>query len=199
KMFTGIITHIGELTSISEGEINITTTADFANNLNTGASIAANGCCLTLTQNPAINHNTATLAFNLSPETIARTTFAGAKPAQKINLERSARLGDEIGGHIVTGHIDSTATVTKITDRDTNRELRLKHKPRLAKLIAEKGAVALNGVSLTVNSAARNQFSVMLVPHTLARTNLGDLRKNDAVNLETDPLARYVTNFLSKS
>ncbi|MDA8031825.1 MAG: hypothetical protein MPK62_12015 [Alphaproteobacteria bacterium] len=138
-------------------------------------------------------------ARSATPEAGPRPPAAGAKPAQKINLERSARLGDEIGGHIVTGHIDSTATVTKITDRDTNRELRLKHKPRLAKLIAEKGAVALNGVSLTVNSAARNQFSVMLVPHTLAHTNLGDLRKNDAVNLETDPLARYVTNFLSKS
>ena len=193
-MFTGIVTDIGEVREVvDEGDrrFSIATSYDTAA-IAEGASIACAGVCLTVVAKRS-GHFTATV----SAETLARTTLGQWRPGKRVNLERSLRVGDELGGHLVTGHIDGVATVTDVRPEGASRRLTVKTPAGLAAFIAEKGSVALDGVSLTVNETADTHFGVNVIPHTLSQTTLGLVAKGDRLNLEIDILARYVQRLVS--
>ncbi|MGR4000941.1 MAG: riboflavin synthase [Alphaproteobacteria bacterium] len=203
-MFTGIITHRGEVVAIKKdtgegGSLRLLVSARFTSGLKAGDSVACDGCCLTLEGKPEVGANGGSdviLSFGLSPETLARTTFRTMDAGWRINLERAARLGDEIGGHLVSGHIDATATLIESIARGENREMHFRYGRELSHFVADKGSLALNGVSLTVNSASADKFTVMLIAHTLKQTNLGAMREGGEVNLEIDLIARYISRIL---
>jgi riboflavin synthase len=155
-----------------------------------GASIAINGVCLTVVRTKNDVHE-----FDVGPETWARTSLGALKPGATVNLETSLKFGDEIGGHFVSGHVDAPAKILVLEpwDKDFYR-LRLELPKTLRPYVAEKGSVAVDGISLTVTRAGGAYFEIMLVPHTLSRTNLSARRPGDRVNLEIDPLARYAVN-----
>ena len=207
-MFSGIVTHQGTVAASNkpatsdksrEQTFAVVVPVAFCEGLEVGASVSCNGCCLTLKQ-PAEPTGTEakTLCFGLSPETLARTTLGALQEGATINLERALKYGDEIGGHLVTGHIDGTASLIAIEDLGENRSLTFATDKAFAPMLAAKGGIALDGVSLTVNEVQpdpqapeRVCFSVMLIAHTLAVTTFGGLRPRDLVNLELDPMARY--------
>jgi riboflavin synthase len=155
----------------------------------TGDSIACNGICLTVTQ--LTSHG---FTVDVSPETLRVT--AGLAVGAAVNLEKSLRLADRLGGHLVAGHVDGVGEVASVTPVDANREIVIRFPGTLARYIARKGSVTVNGVSLTVNAVAGDSFSVNLIPHTLGATNLGQLQPGDRVNLEADLVARYVERML---
>lgn len=195
-MFTGIITDIGTLRSI-EGDAGKRLTIETAYNIATiaiGASVACNGICLTV-----VERGLKTLSFDASPATLAVTTMKDWQPGQRINLERALKVGDELGGHIVTGHIDGVGVVEDIKEEAGSRHYILSCPPDLATFIAPKGSVTLDGVSLTVTWAEGHRFGLTLIPHTLAVTTWGNKRISDKVNLEVDILARFVHRNLSSS
>lgn len=193
-MFTGLISAIGEVTSINGGQITIACPYP-ADSIAIGASIACDGCCLTATQietGDGPGEGQTVFHVDVSNETLARTTIGRWQPGTRINLERSLRLGDELGGHIVTGHIDGLATITKRHTDGNAQRFRLEAPPELAHFIAAKGSIALNGTSLTVNEVSGTAFTVALIPHSLAATTWGERAPGDMINLEVDLLARYV-------
>jgi len=152
-----------------------------------GASIAINGCCLT-----AVSTKNGVIRFDVGPDTWARTNLGALKAGQAVNIEPSLRLGDEVGGHFVTGHIDAAAKV--LVHRPWGEgfwRLRVELPKVLRGLVAEKGSVAIDGTSLTVTAVGSNWFEVMLIPHTRTSTTLGHRQAGEFVNLEADPLARY--------
>lgn len=155
-----------------------------------GASIAINGVCLTVVSTKKDVHE-----FEVGPETWARTSLGALQVGAPVNLETSLRLGDEIGGHFVSGHVDAPAKVIALApwDKDFYR-LRLELPKALRPYVAEKGSVAVDGISLTVTKTYDSYFEIMLVPHTLSHTNLSTRKPGDRVNLEIDPLARYAVN-----
>jgi riboflavin synthase len=194
-MFTGIIQDIGRLETVTERPDG----ADWQVSTNLGMdgwqlgdSVAVDGCCLTVTAFPARGMFEATL----SPETLARTRFAAARPGWRLNLEPALRLGDALGGHWVTGHIDDVAEVSAVTPAGEHVRMDFTAPAHLAGFVVAKGSVTVNGVSLTVNAVDKCRFSVNLIPHTLEHTNLGALQAGDKVNLETDILGRYVERLL---
>ena len=152
-----------------------------------GDSIAVNGCCLTL-----IKKTRGVLAFDAGSETLSRTNLGRLKLQSGVNLERSLQLGDRLGGHIVTGHIDGQAVLLRRRDEGDWSHFVFRTASSLTRQIVTKGSVAVDGVSLTVVDAQSNRFSVALIPHTLAHTTLGLLKAGDPVNIETDLLAKYV-------
>ena len=156
-----------------------------------GASVAVNGVCLTVSAADG-----ATLAFDVVPETLSRTNLGALREGDEVNVEPSLRVGDEIGGHLVYGHVDATTVVLSNPVEGQGHRLVCVTPPALAQLIAEKGYVALDGVSLTIASIAQGQFSVVLIPETIARTTLGHAVAGSTLNLEADPLARYVAHAL---
>ncbi|GGG25895.1 riboflavin synthase subunit alpha [Caldovatus sediminis] len=156
-----------------------------------GASIACSGCCLT-----AVQLGDDWFAVDASAETLSRTTLGRWRAGSRVNLERPLRLGDELGGHLVSGHVDGVAEVLSATPENASVRWRFRAPAALAPLIAPKGSVALDGVSLTVNEVDGAVFGVNIIPHTSAVTTFGTLRPGDAVNLETDVLARYVARLL---
>lgn len=195
-MFTGIITDIGEVTAVigaDERRLAIATTYD-PDTIPIGASIACSGICLTVTE---LRKNQFSVVA--SAETIAKTTLGAWKKGTKINLERALKVGDELGGHIVSGHTDGVAKL--VSTRKENDSLRLVFAPppELAKFVASKGSVALDGVSLTVNEVENDTFGVNIIPHTAVHTTLGALKPGDAVNMEIDMLARYVARLIAKA
>jgi riboflavin synthase len=156
-----------------------------------GDSIALNGCCLTV-----IAREGQRVSFEAGPETLARTNLGGLSPGRQVNFESSLRLGDPLGGHFVTGHVDGLGTLAaRHDDRDWST-CWFACEPALTRLMASKGSVAIDGVSLTLVDVERERFSVALIPHTLAMTTLGRLAIGDPVNLETDLLAKYVDRSL---
>ena len=193
-MFTGIIQDVGEIVRvIPEGpqrRITVRTALD-TGGWRLGDSVAVDGCCLTVT-------GMAEGAFEavLSPETLAVTVFGEARAGRRVNLEPALRVGDALGGHIVTGHVDGVATLEEAREAGEHRVLGFRAPEALARYLVRKGSVAVNGASLTVNDVDGARFSVNLIPHTLAHTNLGALRPGDAVNLETDLLGRYVERMM---
>ncbi len=199
-MFSGIVTDIGTVVRMEGAgtkRLIVTSHYDFFM-LGVGMSIACDGICLTVTEK---GRNTAGwfqkdksgwFAADLSPETLARTTASQWQPGQRLNLERGLCAGDELGGHFVTGHVDSIIAVTKREEMEGSRKYALTCPDALTPFIAPKGSVTLNGVALTVNEVEKNRFDVMLIPHTLAVTTWADAREGDQVNLEVDVLARYV-------
>lgn len=154
-----------------------------------GDSIAINGCCLTVTK---IDSGKSVWTFQAGEETLKRTNLGNLSVGSLVNLETSMCLGDKIGGHLVTGHVDGQATLAKIEVDDPWRKLWFTVSQDLAKQMASKGSVAVDGVSLTLVDVTNDQFSVALIPHTLAETTMGQLQLGDSVNIETDVLAKYV-------
>jgi riboflavin synthase len=162
--------------------------------LATGESVAVSGACLTV-RLPAAAGFTA----DLSPETLARTTLGRMRPGSPVNLERSLRLGGRLGGHVVLGHVDATAAVLAVREQQGFRSLRIEVPKQLAAEVAEKGSIAIDGVSLTVAALGEGWLEVALIPATLAATTLAALRGGDRINLETDVLAKYVRRALGRS
>ena len=188
-MFTGIVTDIGEIRELEQrGDLRarIGTGYDTAT-IDIGASIACDGVCLTVI---ALGEDW--FDVEISAESVARTNIAAWTVGSPVNLERSLRVGDELGGHIVSGHIDGVAEITGATEEGDSTRIVLQAPPELARFIAPKGSVALNGTSLTVNEVDGATFGVNIIPHTKAVTNWGTVKVGDLVNLEVDTMARYV-------
>jgi riboflavin synthase len=193
-MFTGIVTEIGEVVgirSLPAGlRLTVAATGEFAAAA-VGASIAVSGPCLTVVERGRIG-NRGFFDVDASTETLARTTIGEWTVGRNVNLERALKLGDELGGHVVTGHIDGVATVVERHDEGGMARFVVEAPTELSRYIAEKGSVSLDGTSLTVNRVDENCFDVMIIPHTLAVTTWGERRAGDRVNLEIDLLARYL-------
>ena len=188
-MFAGIVAAVGKIRKAAPARGGRRLVIDAGSlglrDVAIGDSIAVNGACLTV-----VARNTRTFEVDVSRETLSCT--AGLAAGGRVNLEKALRLADRIGGHLVSGHVDGVGMVKRAAPAGSNRVMTVKAPARLAKYIARKGSITVNGVSLTVNAVKGAEFTVNLIPHTLAATNLGDLRAGDKVNLEVDMLARYV-------
>ncbi len=196
-MFTGIVTDVGTIVEVSgDGARRFTIAcASAPESIALGASIACNGICLTATE-VAPDGRGARFSVDASPETLKRTTAGDWAPGTRINLERSLRLGDELGGHIVTGHVDGVATVIARIDEAAFSRFTVRAPDALAKFIAEKGSVALDGTSLTVNDVSGTEFALTLIPHTLAVTTWGGTVAGTRLNIEVDIMARYAARLM---
>lgn len=196
-MFTGIVTDIGVVAFRDGPRVGIRTGYEAAS-IVPGASIACNGCCLTVVRHAEGEGGGTLFEVDVSNETASKTTLGNWEAGTRINLERSLALGDALGGHLVTGHVDGTVRIVeRLKDGDSIR-FSLEAPGELAGYIAAKGAVALNGVSLTVNAVQGARFEVNLIPFTLTHTTWNDLGPGDMVNLEVDILARYVERLASE-
>lgn len=188
-MFTGIVTDIGSVRSITgEGDLKfeITTSYD-TSGIDIGASISCSGACMT-----AIETGDNWFAVQVSPESLSKTTLSEWAVGTSMNLERALRMGDELGGHIVTGHVDGIGNVVSVTPVAESWVVAFEVPPELAQFIAPKGSVTIDGVSLTVNNVNECIFEINIIPHTQQVTTLGKLEAGSRVNLEIDVLARYV-------
>ena len=189
-MFTGLVEDLGSIQavkSVGPGLRMVVKTAALAKDAAIGDSIAVNGCCLTI-----VKKEKGLLTFDAGEETLNRTNFARLEIGSRVNLERSLQMGDRLGGHYVTGHIDATGTLIKRRDDGEWSSLTFRVPVRTARQMASKGSVAVDGVSLTLVSVDGDRFSVALIPHTLTKTTLGEMQVGDVVNIETDLLAKYV-------
>ena len=188
-MFTGIITDVGRVRAVErQGDTRFTIETAFdTETVPIGASIANNGVCLTV-----VEKGPGWFAVQASAETLSKTTLGGWAEGTRINLERALKVGDELGGHIVSGHVDGVASVVDVRPDGESRRITFEVPASLAKYIASKGSVALDGVSLTVNEVDGARFGVNIIPHTQDATTFGTLKAGDRVNLEIDMLARYV-------
>lgn len=188
-MFTGIVTGIGTVRRVAkrgDTRFEIATTYDPAT-IAIGASIACAGCCLTVVEKSA-----GSFSVDVSAETLSRTALGQWRSGTRINLERALRIGDELGGHLVSGHVDGVGHIVSIAPDGDSKRFRFRVPVELAKFIAPKGSVTLDGTSLTVNEAGTLEFGVNIIAHTRAVTTWGHARAGDAVNVEIDMLARYV-------
>jgi riboflavin synthase len=197
-MFTGIVSDVGEVLDIEGlGERDRLTVASRwdARSIAVGASIANAGVCLTVV---AVEPGGAgsRLAFDVGAETLAVTTLGGWRKGTKVNLERSLKVGDELGGHMVSGHVDGLSEIVSRRDFDGMAHFRFRAPHALARFIAVKGSVALDGTSLTVNAVEGDEFEVLLIPHTLKVTTWGERRAGDKVNIEVDQMARYAARLI---
>ena len=198
-MFTGIVTAIGEIIAVApraDDLRRLTIACDYdPASIALGASIACSGTCMTVVDSGR-SEGRAWFAVDAASETLRVTTVGTWGVGSRINLERSLKIGDELGGHIVTGHIDGLAEVVARADLTEMARFTFRAPPPLARFIAAKGSVALDGVSLTVNEVAANDFTVLIIPHTLQVTTFGSLAQNDRVNLEVDLMARYAARLI---
>ncbi len=194
-MFTGIVTDVGEIVSLkptAQGQLHrlrIACRYD-RSTIADGASIACNGVCLTVVAS-GVEAGRTWFDVDAAAETLALTTAKHWKTGTKLNLERALKIGDELGGHIVAGHVDGIATIASRNDLPDMARFELRTTRELARFIAPKGSVTLDGVSLTVNTVQDVAFSVLIIPHTLAVTTIGAWRAGDEVNIEVDLMARY--------
>ncbi|WP_322989267.1 riboflavin synthase [Hoeflea sp.] len=193
-MFTGIITDIGRVADVTERDqgvaLRIETAFDPAD-IDIGASIACSGVCLTVTALPQHGDNGRWFEVEAWEEALRLTTIANWQQGTRINLERSLKIGDELGGHMVSGHVDGLAELVAIKDEGEARRFTLRAPDALARFIAPKGSVALDGTSLTVNGVNGAEFDVLLIRHSLEVTTWGERSVGDRVNLEVDQMARY--------
>ena len=193
-MFTGIITDVGKVRSIQatdrDRRFEIDTGFDLAT-VDIGASISHAGCCLTV-----VEKGDHWFAVEVSGETLSKTTLDAWRAGTRINLERAAKLGDELGGHIVSGHVDGVGEVVSVAGDGGSHRVRIRVPRPLHRFIASKGSITVEGVSLTVNQVEDDVFGVNLIPHTWDVTTLGALKAGARVNLEIDMLARYLARFL---
>lgn len=197
-MFTGIVTDVGRVRHIEkrgDTHIVISTALDLGN-VPMGASIACSGVCLTVVDKGTGKDNW--FAVTASGETLSKTTLGSWKVGDPVNLERPMRVGDEFGGHIVSGHVDGVADVKLVVPEGESTRMMFDVPVALANFIAPKGSVALDGVSLTVNEVDGVRFGVNIIPHTFKATTFGKVRPGSKVNLEIDLLARYVARILGK-
>ncbi|MEM0978343.1 MAG: riboflavin synthase [Pseudomonadota bacterium] len=192
-MFTGIISDVGKVIALAEnGDLRarIATQYDI-DSIDLGASVASDGICLTVVSKGRSSEQN-WYEVDVSAETVAKTNLNAWSVGTPVNLERSLRLGDEMGGHLVSGHVDGTATITALADEGASTRFVFEAPKHLARFIAPKGSVALNGTSLTVNEVDGTSFGVNIIPHTKTVTTWGMAKVGDKVNLEIDTLARYV-------
>jgi len=199
-MFTGIITDLGRISAVEtpvagarDRRFRIATRYPMAQ-VAMGASIACNGCCLTVMEKGAD-----WFAVDVSGETLSKTTLGDWAVGTTVNLERSLRAGDELGGHIVSGHVDGVAAVAGVRDDGGSKRYTIQPPKDLIRYVAAKGSVALDGVSLTVNEVDGATFGVNIIPHTQSETTFGGLKTGDRLNMEIDVLARYVARMLENS
>ena len=192
-MFPGIVTALGTVRTIAplggSADMRLTIAAPWpdAASIPIGASIGCSGCCLT-----AVEVDADWFAADASAETLSRTTLGRWQAGTRVNLERSLCLGDELGGHLVSGHVDGIGAVLSTTPEHGSIRFLFRVPNELARFVAVKGSIAVDGVSLTVNAVTDDTFDVIIIPHTASVTSFGMLRPGDAVNLEIDMLARYV-------
>jgi riboflavin synthase len=198
-MFTGLVTDIGEIVAVrqlAEGLRRLEVACGYPRaSIQEGASIACAGVCLTVVRIGEEGGRT-WFAADAAAETLRLTTVGHWREGTRINLERPLRLGDELGGHLVAGHVDGVALVTAREQMTEMARLELRAKPEFARFIAPKGSVALDGVSLTVNEVAGDTFSVLIIPHTLKVTTLGTVAVGQEINLEIDLMARYAARLI---
>lgn len=189
-MFTGLIERVGEVVELrrSGAGARLVVSSDLpVREIEDGESIAVDGVCLTVAKTRGRSFEADVIA-----ETLSRTTLGTARPGRRVNLERSLRLSDRLGGHLVQGHVDGVARIVSVDRRPGDHRVRLEAPRDLRRYLAEKGSVALQGVSLTVAAVRGAAFEVALIPETVARTNLGDLRAGSRVHVEVDLVARYL-------
>jgi riboflavin synthase len=194
-MFAGIVTDCGTVRSVlysGDYRLDFMTGYDTAS-LALGASVCCSGICLTV-----IDKGRGWFAVSASRETLSRTTVGSWREARPVNFERALKVGDELGGHLVFGHVDAVGTIVSVEDDGASRRFTFQSPPDVMRFIATKGSIAVDGVSLTVNEVADNRFAVNVIPHTLAVTTFGQARAGDRVNLEIDMVARYVARLLEK-
>jgi riboflavin synthase len=197
-MFTGIVSNVGEVIEITPlGDLRRLAVASAYDpgSIAVGASIANAGVCLTAVGVEPRDGGSA-IAFDVGAETLAVTTLGGWREGDRVNLERSLRVGDELGGHMVSGHVDGVAEILSRRDFDGMTHFRFRAPKDCARFIAVKGSVALDGTSLTVNAVDGDAFEVLLIPHTLAVTTWGERKAGDHVNIEVDPMARYAARLI---
>jgi riboflavin synthase len=199
-MFTGIVSDLGTLVSVEPGRdlkrFKIVSRYP-ARSIALGASIMVNGVCMTVVARGAKGKGS-WFEVEAGAETLKLTTAGRWRPGQRLNLERSLKMGDELGGHIVSGHVDGLAKITERKNKSDMAGFRLRAPRALSRFIAAKGSVTLDGTSLTVNDVKGDEFSVFLIPHTLKVTNWSSLHKGDEVNLEVDMLARYAARLAER-
>jgi len=192
-MFTGIITDIGVIENITYNPdmlLDVRTSYDL-NTIAIGASVACNGICLTVT-----HKSNNCVSFCLSNETLKKTTAGNWQVGQKLNLERALKIGDELGGHIVTGHVDDIAEIVQINQDAGSIDIKIKVSDTIKSFMASKGSICCDGISLTVNNVYDHYFHVNIIPHTQIATNWGSLQVNDLINLEIDMMARYMARYI---
>jgi riboflavin synthase len=198
-MFTGIVSDLGEVIEVqqkAEGLSRVTIGCRYnPDSIDIGASIACSGICLTVVGRGLAGNRTS-FAVDTAAETLRMTTAGNWRPGTKLNLERALRLGDELGGHMVSGHVDGIAELTARENLPDMARLTLRIPAELARFIAPKGSVTLDGVSLTVNAVEDDAFSVLIIPHTLKVTTFGSLQSGAKMNLEVDQMARYAARLL---
>jgi len=195
-MFTGLIQDIGKVVQV-EGQssgltLKISTNLDLTS-LKIGDSIAVDGVCLTI-----VELADRSFLVEVSPETRQRTTLAKVKAGQEVNIERPLRMSDPLGGHFVAGHVDGTGEILAITPEGKSRRYYFRTSPEISKYLIPKGSVAIDGISLTIVDCQGEEFSVVVIPHTSAKTTLGKKKVGDQVNLEVDLLAKYIEKFLHR-
>jgi len=193
-MFTGIIEVVGRVVEVRRrsGSSRISVASKLpVGEISNGDSVAVEGACLTVTDRRGDR-----LYFDAVAETLARTTLHDARPGRRVNMERSVRLGGRLDGHLVQGHVDGVAPVLAVRKEGDDRRLRVGLVPEIARFVAVKGSITLQGASLTVTTVDREGFEVALVPYTLEWTNLGEVRRGDRLNVEADLLARYLERIL---
>jgi riboflavin synthase len=194
-MFTGLIEDTGRVANlVRRGESGIITieTSLPIQEIAIGDSIAVNGACLTVTDKGGNR-----LTFDVSPESFSRTTLGKLNVGNRVNLERALKMGDRLGGHIVTGHIDCNGRLSRSELRSGNHQLQFTIPAEHARYVVEKGSVAIDGISLTVNAVTRDSFSVNIIPLTFSATTLNQLRSGDTVNIETDIIGKYIERLTS--
>ncbi|XBQ15851.1 MAG: riboflavin synthase [Oceanicaulis sp.] len=196
-MFTGIVTAIGRIAKVEDGAVRrLHVDSPYApESFELGCSVAHDGVCLTVVAVEA-QEGGARHVVEVSPETLARTTFGAKSEGARLNLERSLKVGDELGGHIVQGHVDGVGEVVSRRDADGWITFEIAAPEALSPFIAEKGSIAVDGVSLTVNGVDGDRFSLMIIPHTAEATTLGALQAGAHVNLEIDVMARYAARLM---
>jgi riboflavin synthase len=193
-MFTGIITDLGKVKTIAFGpttRLEIATAYD-TGGIALGASVACNGCCLSV-----VEKGPGWMAFEASRETLDKTNMGDWKVGHPINLERALKLGDELGGHLVSGHVDGVGRILSIKHDGGSLRIVIEAPKEMARMIAPKGSIVVDGISLTVNEVDGAHFGVNIIPITQTATNLGHAKEGDRVNLEIDLIARYVARLLA--
>lgn len=194
-MFTGLVEELGKVKSIVRGSKSVQLTiaaSTVLSDVKIGDSIAVNGTCLTV-----VSHTTASFTADVMPETVNRTVLAALKIGDTVNLERTLRVGDRLGGHIVSGHIDGTGVIRSKLRNDNAIIIAIDADPDIMRYIIPKGSIAIDGISLTVVECTTTWFSVSLIPHTAAMTTLGIKKPGEIVNLENDIFGKYIERFLN--
>jgi riboflavin synthase len=197
-MFTGIISDLGTVAARDGGRFTIRCGYP-AESIALGASIACDGACLTATAVAAEPGGGCAFTVDVSNETLAKTTLSEWQPGRRVNLERALRAGEELGGHLVAGHVDGVGRIADVREDGQSHRFTVEVPAALTRYIAPKGSVALDGISLTVNEEAGDRFGINVIPRTLTHTTLGARKPGDRVNLEVDLIARYVARLMERT